>query len=205
MKKMSVVGLSYGGFVAYDMAARYRECVEKVVICCAGVCLEEKDLKEGLFVVSNVDDAAKILLPQTAEQMRALMGYTFVKTPAKVLPSCLLTDFIHEMFTQYVEEKKELLLAIAKDRKLSDLPKITQPTLIVWGDQDKIFPLELGYRLKRFISPTGHLGENAQLVVIKNAGHAFLYEKPRDFHKPLKAFLLGSTKSPCKNNAQNQT
>lgn len=31
-----------------------------------------------------------------------------------------------EMFTQYVEEKKELLLAIAKDRKLSDLPKITQ-------------------------------------------------------------------------------
>lgn len=60
-----------------------------------------------------------------------------------------------EMFTQYVEEKKELLLAIAKDRKLSDLPKITQPTLIVWGDQDKIFPLELGHRLKRFISPTG--------------------------------------------------
>ncbi|MCD7450143.1 hypothetical protein HAX54_003710 [Datura stramonium] len=94
------------------------------------------------------------------------------------------------MFTQYVEEKKELLLAIAKDRKLSDLPKITQPTLIVWGDQDKIFPLELGHRLKR------HLGENAQLVVIKNAGHAFLYEKPSEFHKPLKAFLLGSPKSP---------
>lgn len=31
-----------------------------------------------------------------------------------------------EMFTQHVEEKKELLVAIAKDRKLSDLPKITQ-------------------------------------------------------------------------------
>ncbi|KAL3340092.1 hypothetical protein AABB24_028615 [Solanum stoloniferum] len=193
--KMSVVGLSYGGFVAYDFAAQFGDCVEKVVICCAGVCLEEKDLKLGLFAVSSVEDAANILLPQTAEQMRELMGYTFVKAPAKVLPSCLLTDFIDEMFTQYVEEKKELLLAIAKDRKLSDLPKITQPTLIVWGDQDKIFPLELGHRLKRFISPTGHLGENAQMVVIKNAGHGFLYEKPRDFHKPLKAFLLGTTKT----------
>ncbi|KAF3632479.1 putative 2-hydroxy-6-oxo-2,4-heptadienoate hydrolase-like isoform 2, partial [Capsicum annuum] len=167
--KMSVVGLSYGGFVAYAMAAQFRDCIEKVVICCAGVCLEEKDLKEGLFAVSSVEDAANILLPQTAEKMRELMGYTFVKAPAKVLPSCLLTDFIDEMFTQYVEEKKELLLAIAKDRKLSDLPKITQPTLIVWGDQDKIFPLELGHRLKRFISPTGQIGENAQLVVIKNA------------------------------------
>lgn len=193
--KMSVVGLSYGGFVAYDFAAQFGDCVEKVVICCAGVCLEEKDLKEGLFAVSSVEDAANILLPQTAEQMRELIGYTFVKAPAKVLPSCLLTDFIDEMFTQYVEEKKELLLAIAKDRKLSDLPKITQPTLIVWGDQDKIFPLELGHRLRRFISPTGHLGENAQMVVIKNAGHGFLYEKPKDFHKPLKAFLLGTTKT----------
>ncbi|XP_016569246.2 pimeloyl-[acyl-carrier protein] methyl ester esterase isoform X2 [Capsicum annuum] len=197
--KMSVVGLSYGGFVAYAMAAQFRDCIEKVVICCAGVCLEEKDLKEGLFAVSSVEDAANILLPQTAEKMRELMGYTFVKAPAKVLPSCLLTDFIDEMFTQYVEEKKELLLAIAKDRKLSDLPKITQPTLIVWGDQDKIFPLELGHRLKR------QIGENAQLVVIKNAGHAFLYEKPKDFHKPLKSFLLGSTKSPPPNNPQDQT
>ncbi|PHU20417.1 hypothetical protein BC332_11568 [Capsicum chinense] len=197
--KMSIVGLSYGGFVAYAMAAQFRDCIEKVVICCAGVCLEEKDLKEGLFAVSSVEDAANILLPQTAEKMRELMGYTFVKAPAKVLPSCLLTDFIDEMFTQYVEEKKELLLAIAKDRKLSDLPKITQPTLIVWGDQDKIFPLELGHRLKR------QIGENAQLVVIKNAGHAFLYEKPKDFHKPLKSFLLGSTKSPPPNNPQDQT
>ncbi|XP_016569247.2 abhydrolase domain-containing protein abhd-5.1 isoform X3 [Capsicum annuum] len=162
--KMSVVGLSYGGFVAYAMAAQFRDCIEKVVICCAGVCLEEKDLKEGLFAVSSVEDAANILLPQTAEKMRELMGYTFVKAPAKVLPSCLLTDFIDEMFTQYVEEKKELLLAIAKDRKLSDLPKITQPTLIVWGDQDKIFPLELGHRLKRFISPTG--GNVAQLRIV---------------------------------------
>ncbi|XP_009785723.1 uncharacterized protein LOC107824571 isoform X2 [Nicotiana tabacum] len=153
--KMSVVGLSYGGFVAYNMAAQFKNCVEKVVICCAGVCLEEKDLQEGLFAVNSVEDAANILLPQTAEQMRELMGYTFVKAPAKVLPSCLLTDFIDEMFTDYVKEKKELLLAIAKDRKLSDLPKITQPTLIVWGDQDKIFPLQLGHRLKRFISPTG--------------------------------------------------
>ncbi|MCD9638009.1 hypothetical protein HAX54_021618 [Datura stramonium] len=132
--KMSVVGLSYGGFVAYQMVAQFGDCVEKAVICCAGVCLEEKDLKEGLFAVSSVEDAANILLPQTAEKMRELMGYTFVKAPAKVLPSCLLTDFIDEMFTQYVCRGEEEFshLAIAKDRKLSDLPKITQPTLIVW-------------------------------------------------------------------------
>ncbi|CAI9758165.1 unnamed protein product [Fraxinus pennsylvanica] len=39
------------------------DCVEKVVIMCAGVCLGEKDLKMGLFLVTDVEEAAKILLP----------------------------------------------------------------------------------------------------------------------------------------------
>ncbi|KAK4387723.1 putative hydrolase YugF [Sesamum angolense] len=196
VEKMAVVGLSYGGFVAYSMAAQFGECVERVVICCAGVCLEEKDLKERLFPVADVEEAASILLPQTADKMRELMGYTFVKPP-KGLPSCLLEDFIDEMCAQYVEEKKELLRAIAKDRKLSDLPKISQPTLIVWGDQDRVFPVELANRLKR------HLGENAELVVIKNTGHAFVHEKPKEFHRHLKTFLLRQVSPDAKTPADN--
>ncbi|KAL7085527.1 hypothetical protein ACP275_14G286100 [Erythranthe tilingii] len=178
--KMSVVGLSYGGFVAYSMAAQFGECVERVVICCAGVCLEEKDFREGMFPVADVEEAAAILMPQKAEKMRELVGYTFVKPP-RGLPSCLLEDFIDEMCNEYVEEKKELLRSIAKDR---DLPKISQPTLIVWGDKDRIFPIELANRLKR------HLGENGELVVIKNTGHGFINEKPKEFHRHLKRFLL---------------
>lgn len=91
--KMSVVGLSYGGFVAYSMAAQFGECVERVVICCAGVCLEDRDFKEGLFPVADVEEAAAILVPQKAEKMRELVGYSFMKPP-RGLPSCLLEDFI---------------------------------------------------------------------------------------------------------------
>ncbi|KAI6678562.1 hypothetical protein NL676_039358 [Syzygium grande] len=59
-----------------------------------------------------------------------------------------------------------------------------QPTLLVWGEQDQIFPLELGHRLQR------HIGENAELVEIRNAGHAANLEKPKEFIKHLKLFLL---------------
>jgi pimeloyl-ACP methyl ester carboxylesterase len=197
--KVSLVGLSYGGFVAYSLAAQFRGEVERVVICCAGVCLEEKDVGEGMFRVSDLEEVGRILLPQTAEKMRELMSYTFVKPP-KIVPSCLLQDFIDVMFTENVEEKRELIRALAKDRKLSDLPKIPQPTLIIWGEEDQVFPLELGYRLKR------HLGENAQLVVIKNTGHAFIVEKPKELFKHLKSFLIDSfcpTVSPLPNQ-QNQ-
>ncbi|XAR62152.1 Triacylglycerol lipase [Bertholletia excelsa] len=183
--KMRVVGLSYGGFVAYRMAAQWPEKVERVVIMCAGVCLEERDIAEGLFPVADLEEAATILLPQTADKMRELMRYTFVKPP-RVVPSCLLMDFIDVMCSEHVEEKKELIRAIPRDRKLSDLPKIHQPTLIIWGDKDRVFPLELGYRLRR------HLGDNAELVVMANTGHAFIVEKPKEMFKHLKRFLIDS-------------
>ncbi|KAJ7946727.1 Alpha/beta-hydrolase superfamily protein [Quillaja saponaria] len=189
VQRMNLVGISYGGFVGYSLAAQFPEAVDRLVLCCAGVCLEEKDMKNGLFKVSNLDEAASILLPQTPEKLRELMKFSFVK-PARGVPSYFLTDFIDVMCTDYVEEKRELIESILKDRKLSNLPRITQPTLVIWGEQDQIFPLELGHRLKR------HVGEEtSQLVVIKNAGHAVNIEKPKEFAKHLKAFLIDSHSS----------
>ncbi|KAL8167054.1 hypothetical protein V2J09_008553 [Rumex salicifolius] len=184
-RKVSVVGLSYGGFVAYRMAAQFKEKVERAVICCAGVCMEEKDLAEGMFRVSDLEAAADILLPRTPEKLRELMGFTLTRPP-KIVPSCFLYDFIDAMCSEYVEERKDLLRNIPKGRRISDLPTLSQPTLIIWGDQDQIFPVELGHRLKR------HLGECAELVVIKDTGHAFNMEKPKEFYQHLKAFLVDS-------------
>ncbi|BBN70557.1 alpha/beta-Hydrolases superfamily protein [Prunus dulcis] len=156
--KMSIVGISYGGFVAYNVALQCPGMVERVALCCAGVCLEAKDMEEGLFRVSNLDEAASILLPQTPEKLKELMRYSFFK-PAKTVPSFFLTDFIHVMCTDYVEEKRDLIRAILMERKMFNLPKITQPTLIIWGQQDQIFPVELGYRLKREKCSTGDYQE----------------------------------------------
>uniref|UniRef100_A0A803ME76 AB hydrolase-1 domain-containing protein n=1 Tax=Chenopodium quinoa TaxID=63459 RepID=A0A803ME76_CHEQI len=174
--RLSLVGLSYGGFVAYSMAAQFKEVVERVVICCAAVCMEEKDLVEGKFKVKDLEDAADILLPQTPEKLKELMSFTMIKPP-KIVPNCFLNDFIH-------------------------------PTLIIWGDQDQVFPVEFAYRLKRGIvydllrilvkygfSICSHLGDNAQLVVLKKAGHGFNVERPKEFYKHLKAFLIGSQTS----------
>ncbi|WRX14859.1 hypothetical protein QQP08_007349 [Theobroma cacao] len=122
--------------------------MEKLVLCCAGVCLEEKDLEEGFFNVADLDEALSILLPQTPEKLRELMRFSFVKPAGRWVPSYFLTDFIDVMCTDYLEEKGELIRAILKDRKFSNLPKMTQRTLIIWGEKDLIFPMELGHGLK---------------------------------------------------------
>ncbi|KAI3752855.1 hypothetical protein L2E82_24894 [Cichorium intybus] len=186
VRRMSLVGISYGGFVGYSMCVQFPEAVEKLVVCCAGVCLEEKDLRDGLFTVSNVEEAERILLAQTPEKLRELMKVSFVK-PVKGIPNYFLSDFINVMCSEYLKEKRELIQSILKDRQSSSTPKVYQPTLILWGDKDQIFPLILGERLQR------HLGENSRLVVIANAGHAVNLEKAKEFAKHLKEFLCDAS------------
>ncbi|GKE25461.1 monoacylglycerol lipase ABHD6-like protein isoform X2 [Tanacetum coccineum] len=41
-----------------NMAVQFKEMVERVVICCAGVCLEMKDFDDGLFPVKTLEEAA---------------------------------------------------------------------------------------------------------------------------------------------------
>ncbi|CAK7347149.1 unnamed protein product [Dovyalis caffra] len=153
VQKFSLVGLSYGGFVGYSMAAQFKEAVERVVICCSGICMEEKDLSEGVFAVSDLEEAARILVPRSPDKLKELVGYTFFRPPpVRLIPSCFLADFIdvndvvtiqcirlkvylrfghlgQAMCGEYVEEKRDLIRAVPKDRKLSNIPKLTQ----VWS------------------------------------------------------------------------
>uniref|UniRef100_A0A0C9QLQ0 TSA: Wollemia nobilis Ref_Wollemi_Transcript_26734_848 transcribed RNA sequence n=1 Tax=Wollemia nobilis TaxID=56998 RepID=A0A0C9QLQ0_9CONI len=96
LTKFHVVGVSYGGFVAYNLAYLYPDAVQKVILVASGVCLEEKDMEEGLFKISDLTTAISILLPQTATNLKTLMKMSFFRAP-KIIPSCFLKDFINNM------------------------------------------------------------------------------------------------------------
>ncbi|XP_043808345.1 uncharacterized protein LOC122722227 [Manihot esculenta] len=89
---MDLMRISYDGFVAYGMAAQFKERVGRVVMGCAGVCLGKKDTEKGLFQLS-VDDAINILMPQNPEKVKELVGPPFHKPPP-TCPNCFLNDFI---------------------------------------------------------------------------------------------------------------
>ncbi|XP_051136468.1 uncharacterized protein LOC127255116 isoform X2 [Andrographis paniculata] len=125
--RMSIVGISYGGFVTYSMAAQYPEAVQKVVLCCTGVCLEEKDMRDGLFEVADLDEVASILMPQTPDKLRELIQFAFAR-PAVVkgLPAYFLSDYIQVFCMDHLKQKKELIQALINDRQCSKIPKIEQ-------------------------------------------------------------------------------
>ena len=64
------------------------------------------------------------------------------------------------------------------------LAKVTTPTLIVWGKQDAIVPVECGDLYHRAIP-------NSTLKVIDHCGHSPQIEKPEEFHKTVGEFLSG--------------
>lgn len=93
MEKYSVVGTSYGGFVAYNMAKMWPERVEKAVIASSGVNIGRKD-NEELMKRGNVGKIEDLMLPATAGQLRTLMNLSVYYWRPYYVPDFVLNDFL---------------------------------------------------------------------------------------------------------------
>lgn len=93
IEKCSVIGTSYGGFVAYHMAKMLPGKVEKVIIASSGVNIKKID-NDGLLKRAKVEKIEDLLLPATASQLRALITLSTHRRPP-YLPDFLFNDFIN--------------------------------------------------------------------------------------------------------------
>jgi 4,5:9,10-diseco-3-hydroxy-5,9,17-trioxoandrosta-1(10),2-diene-4-oate hydrolase len=64
----------------------------------------------------------------------------------------------------------------------TDLNKIRNQTLVVWGENDRLFPIRFGK------SATAEI-PNAEFLSIKNAGHLPLMDQTQIFNKSVLNFL----------------
>ena len=71
------------------------------------------------------------------------------------------------------------------------LKQIENETLIIWGKDDQLFPVEYGEAAAKIIP-------NAKLHIIQNAGHLSLMDQPEIFNKTLDDFLLANKKLQAK-------
>ena len=64
------------------------------------------------------------------------------------------------------------------------LPRISAPTLVVWGARDTLVPLAHGRRMRGKIP-------NARLLVLEGAGHNPMVDRAAAFNTAVAAFLDG--------------
>lgn len=184
--RYALYGISYGGFVAYQMAAMCPQEVEKVVIVSSGIVWTEDQKRE--LLIRNGRNALEILLPETPNDLRLLVSLSVYKSdPFKWVPDFILTKFVQAMM-QYRKEKLELIEHLLnKSAYYSTVAIIPQPTLLIWGDKDNVFPLYLGYQLHR------HLGGNSKLEILKDTGHAANLDSPDTLNELIKSFVLNGS------------
>jgi rifampin ADP-ribosylating transferase len=64
----------------------------------------------------------------------------------------------------------------------SESGTITAPTLIIWGERDKLWPLQDGYLLAEAIP-------GSRLIVYEDTGHIVLWEQPERVATDLADFI----------------
>jgi len=65
---------------------------------------------------------------------------------------------------------------------LADLPKLTMPTLIIWGERDRVVPVHQAHEAAKRLP-------NGRLAVIPDCGHLPHIERPDQFVRALDQFL----------------
>ncbi|KAF8047726.1 hypothetical protein N665_2852s0002 [Sinapis alba] len=188
VERFSVVGTSYGGFVAYNMAKMFPEKVEKVILASSGVNMRRSD-NEAFIARAKCHRIVEVMLPSSGTDLRRFSGMVSSRR-LDFVPNFVLNDFCQKMYSEKRDEKAELLegLSIGRDDKTNVTP-LQQDVMLIWGEHDQVFPLKMAHDLKEM------LGKKAKLKVIQKTSHIPQTEKPKEFNGTIMSFLLSRSPS----------
>ena len=128
-------------------------------------------------------DLGGLLVPADADGVEGLLELGYYDPP--LAPRFALQSAFEEMYAEHQTERRALLAWLVENMEaLSARPqKPSAPTLLVWGDQDEVFPLAIAERL------AAHLGPDTKTHVIERARHAPNLEHPEEFNAAVLDFL----------------
>ncbi|BAS73337.1 uncharacterized protein [Oryza sativa Japonica Group] len=179
VERCTVVGFSYGGMVSFKMAESHPDLVTSLVVSGSVIAMTDS-ISEASLERIGVKSSAELLLPETVKGLKALLS---IATHRKLwFPDRIHRDYLEVMFTNR-KERAELLEGLVVSNKDATVPVLPQKILLLWGENDNIFNIELAMTMKE------QLGEKAMLQSISKAGHLVHIERPCVYNQHLKEFL----------------
>lgn len=155
LTRAHVVGHSMGGFIAAELAADVPERVDRLVL-----------VDAAAFPVGWSPFRNAVSLARAALYMHPTFFPVLVADALRAGP---LT-----------------LLRAAREVAVTDLgtrcEEVRAPTLVVWGEHDRVIPLEVGERLATCL-PDG------ELAIVEGAGHNPMWDRPAAFNRVVLDFL----------------
>ncbi len=184
-----IFGVSMGGMIAQHFALSYPERVISLILGCTtcggkhGVMPDPKAIST-LFDVGRLDEMT--LEERGREIPPFIFSQDFINKNATVIE-----EFGRKMMEHptpahgYVRQGQAIMGHDTYDR----LPEIAAPTLVIAGDADKLVPVENSRILASRI-------RNAELVILKHAGHGFNVEAEAEANEAVLDFLRRHPHAP---------
>lgn len=178
IQRLHLVGNSMGGHISALYAARYPERVMSL----------------GLFAPSGIHSPRKSelfsrlekgepnpLVVRSTDDFEALLDFVFVEPPT--LPRGV-RQYLAERATANADHYQAVFeqLVTRYIPLEPELPKIQAPTLLLWGDQDRVLDVSS-------IEVMQPLLTHASVVVMDHCGHAPMIERPKETAAHYQAFL----------------
>ncbi|MBB4664608.1 alpha/beta fold hydrolase [Conexibacter arvalis] len=181
---LTVVGNSMGGFVAAELAIAVPERVERLVLVSAAGISSDRLRHQPAMTVAR---AVGIVTAWAASRHEALARRPGLRRVALSLvarhPERLSAPLAFELMRGSGKAGFLPGLAAVIGYPLRDrLERIACPTLIVWGEDDRVVPVRDAGRFERLIP-------NARAVVLPDTGHVAMIERPTIFNGLLESFL----------------
>jgi pimeloyl-ACP methyl ester carboxylesterase len=171
---VSVIGCSLGGWAAAEIATVAPSFFDKMVLVGAmGIKPEQGEIFD-YFLESGLTGLRRAFhRPEQSSEFMRYWGNEWTSEEADL-----------------VEQHREMTCRIAWKPYMHSLtlqhllPGIRTPTLLVWGREDAITPIDSGEIYQRAI-------KRSRLVVMENCGHMPEMEKPAEFARLVADFLAG--------------
>jgi pimeloyl-ACP methyl ester carboxylesterase len=167
-------GVSLGGWIAAEFAVRWPERVKRLWIADApGLWVEEEPLPDLFRVMQNRDEIRRLLFHDPQGHMASL----------------ILEDKPDEQTMLMSYQSLTVLARLVWERpynpRLAErLHRIQCPTLLVWGEHDRLVPPAYGEAYRRHIA-------GAELKLIPNCGHLPMFEREGEFVETVTRFCQG--------------
>lgn len=175
-------GNSLGGRVSWNFTVKYPELVDRLILIDAsGYPMKAKSVPIA-FKVAGIPILNKALTFITPKFMARSSLENVYADKSKVTDE--LVDRYFELTLR--EGNRQGLVDRVTMKNDPDahllIKKIQQPTLLMWGEEDLLVPLEIAQLFQKDLP-------NNTLVILKNAGHVPMEESPKESLQPLLDFL----------------
>jgi pimeloyl-ACP methyl ester carboxylesterase len=177
-----LAGNSLGGGIAWRFTSKYPETVKRLILIDSTGYPDEAESLPIAFEVAKipiVKNLFKFITPRLVARSSLENVYS---DKTKVTDELVdryfdltLREGNREAFVDRFEAKKDTTAY----RKIRE---ITQPTLILWGEDDRLKPIESAYRFHSDLP-------NDTLVILPNLGHVPMEEDPEESLKPVLTFV----------------